>query len=709
MELLPSLLIFLLSFTLNITSFATDTGDDQFIYSGLSGSNLILNGTAMVTPDGVLEFTNGTLGFNGYAFHPTPLKFRKLPNGTAQSFSTTFVFGMPSIDLNGCVNSMDFLIFAGGDLLDALHSPSSYSSPLDQKTILEVELDICQKDSRFPGFFDNDISISIRGTPGLEKFYPAGFYDDKDGLFNNLPLASSNEMQMWVDYDANATQINVTLAPLKITKPLRPLLSVSYNLSTLLESPAYIGFSAYTATISPTSSKYSVLGWSFGLNRPSPTIDIAKLPKLPLIGKKLEYKLLKIILPVATAALILLAVAGTKVIQLARRRMMYAELSEDWEDEFGPHRFSYKDLINATEGFNNKNLLGEGGFGKVYKGVLPDSKLQVAVKRVSHKSKQGIKEFIAEVISIGRLRHRNLVQLLGYCRRKGELLLVYEYMPNGSLDRYLHHGEDKATLDWNQRYRLIKSIASGLFYLHEKWEKVVIHRDIKASNVLLDIEMNGHLSVFGLARLCDHGADLAITHVAGTLGYIAPELARTGKASPLTDVYAFGIFILEVTCGQRPISNYSADSPKILVDWVLEHCHNGTLTNPLDARIQGDYDTDEVCLVLKLGLLCAHPFCSRRPSMRQVMQYLEGDMPLPEVTPTNISYSVLANAERRFRPVHIIALLSWRQWHVIQPPEWKMIHINRCNSKGQTNILWIAQPSMPDLCKQPVLLSYILS
>jgi serine/threonine protein kinase len=322
--------------------------------------------------------------------------------------------------------------------------------------------------------------------------------------------------------------------------------------------------------------------------------------------------------------------------------MKFAELHEDWEDDYGPHRFSYKDLYDATEGFHYKNVLGHGGFGKVYKGVLPVSKLEVAVKRVSHESKQGIKEFIAEIVSIGRLRHRNIVQLLGYCRRRGELLLVYDYMSNGSLDKYLYSDEGKDTLEWSQRFEIIKGVASGLFYLHERWEKVVIHRDIKASNVLLDNEMNGRLGDFGLARLYDHGTDPQTTRVVGTMGYFAPELARTGKATPLTDVYAFGIFIVEVTCGRRPIDNLVEDSSEILIDWVVEHWHRGSLIDTLDKRIQGNYDADEVCLVLKLGLLCAHPFSNARPSMRQVMQYLDGERPLPELMPTNLSYSMLA-------------------------------------------------------------------
>jgi serine/threonine protein kinase len=232
------------------------------------------------------------------------------------------------------------------------------------------------------------------------------------------------------------------------------------------------------------------------------------------------------------------------------RELRYKELREDWEVDFGPHRFSFKDLFIATRGFKQKKLLGAGGFGKVYKGVLPKSKMEVAVKRVSHESRQGM-EFIAEVVSIGRLRHRNLVPLLGYCRRKGELLLVYDYMSNGSLEQYLYCGDNKLSLNWEQRLHIIKGVAFGLFYLHEEWEKVVIHRDIKPSNVLLDGEMNGRLGDFGLSRLYDHGSDPQTTHMVGTMGYLAPELVRTGKASTLTDVFAFGIFLLEVTCGQR--------------------------------------------------------------------------------------------------------------------------------------------------------------
>lgn len=451
-------------------------------------------------------------------------------------------------------------------------------------------------------------------------------------------MISGKAMQVWVDYDGESTQINVFLAPLEMAKPARPLVSSKYNLTQVLLEPAFLGFSSSTGSM--ISSRHYVLGWSFAMDGPAPAIDISKLPKLPEKVSKKQSWVLGITL--STAIIVFVLGVISIVVLLVRRRIKYAEVREDWEVEFGPHRFSYKDLYRATEGFKSKMLLGTGGFGGVYKGVLPNSKMEIAVKKVSHDSSQGIKEFIAEVVTVGRLRHRHLVQLLGYCRRNGELLLVYNFMPNGSLDQYLYDPEGKNILHWAQRFQIIKDIASSLLYIHEEFEQVVIHRDIKASNVLLDSEMNGRLGDFGLAKLCDHGADPQTTHIIGTMGYLAPELARTGKASPITDVFAFGAFVLEVVCGRRPIDQARQDSRRILVDWVLEHWQKEALMEVVDARLHSNYNADEVILASKIGLLCSHPVPSARPTMRQVMQYLHGDMAFPEPTLSQMSFSMLA-------------------------------------------------------------------
>uniref|UniRef100_A0ACD5TXZ8 Uncharacterized protein n=1 Tax=Avena sativa TaxID=4498 RepID=A0ACD5TXZ8_AVESA len=622
---LPSLLLFGLA----ITTFSA--GDDQFVFSGFKNSGLTLDGSAVITQGGLLDMSNGTNNVKGHAIYPTPLLLRNSSSGKVQSFSATIVFcivGMyPGVNANG----MAFFIAPSKNLSEAL--PTQYFGILKQEhnnNLLVVEIDTFQN-PELQDINDNHIGIDISSVFPFQ-YYMAGFYEDSSGDFKNLTLNNGMKMQLWVEYEQELTRINVTLAPLHVGKPLKPLLSATYDLSKVLTETTYIGFSS---TAELMNARHYVLGWSFGVNMQAPSIDISKLPKLPRVGSKPQSKLLAIILPIATAALIISIV--TVIFLMVRRRRRYQEVREDWESEFGPHRFSFKDLFHATEGFKSKNLVGAGGFGMVYKGVLKLSKKEIAVKRMSHESTQGMKEFVTEIVSIGKLRHRNLVQLLGYCRRKGELILVYDYMSNGSLDKYIHREEGKPTLNWAQRFHVIKGIATSLLYLHEKWEKVVIHRDIKASNVLLDTEMNGRLGDFGLARLYDHGTDPQSTHMVGTMGYLAPELVRTGKASPQTDMYAFGMFLLEVACGQKPIKQNTEGKQIFLVDWVIENWNNRSLSKTVDIWLRGDYNTDEACLVLKIGLLCLHPFPCSRPCMRDVMQYFNGEIPLPELRTTQLS------------------------------------------------------------------------
>uniref|UniRef100_A0A2N9FMU4 non-specific serine/threonine protein kinase n=1 Tax=Fagus sylvatica TaxID=28930 RepID=A0A2N9FMU4_FAGSY len=407
----------------------------------------------------------------------------------------------------------------------------------------------------------------------------------------------------------------------------------------------YVGFSAISGTVG--SDNY-ILGWSFNKSGQAQSLDVSKLPLLPQKGKtKVKTGLMIMILLIAVT-LVLIMIGGAAYIL---RRKKFEEIREDWEREYGPHRFTYKNLYKATKGFSDKELLGAGGFGKVYRGILPSSNILIAVKKVSHDSKQGMKEFVAEIISIGRLRHRNLVQLLGYCRRKGELLLVYDYMPNGSLDKFLYKNE-KLNLNWFQRFRILRGVASSLLYLHEEWEQVVLHRDVKASNVLLDAELNGRLGDFGLAKLYDHDTDPKTTHLVGTVGYLAPELTRTGRATTCTDVFAFGAFMLEVACGRRPIELQGLPERVILVDCVFECWRKGAILDVCDPRLEGNYVKEEMELVLKLGLFCSHSMPAARPSMRQVMQFLDGDAKLPELPNDNACFG------KKKRSIRILIVIS---------------------------------------------------
>jgi len=492
--------------------------------------------------------------------------------------------------------------------------------------VFGVELDTILN-TEFDDINDNHVGIDVNGLKSV-KSVAAGYYSV--GGFKNLSLISGSPMQLWVEYDGPKKQIDVTLAPINIGKPESPLLSLSKDLSPILNNSMYVGFSSSTGSI---QSYHYILGWSFKVNGQAQQLAISELPKLPRRGSKEESKVLIVGLPlISLCLLIMVALAVVHVI----KRKKFKELLEDWEQDYGPHRFKYKDLSLATKGFRERELLGSGGFGRVYKGVMPISKIEVAVKKVSHESRQGMREFVAEIVSIGRLRHRNLVPLLGYCRRKGELLLVYDYMPNGSLDKYLYN-KPRVTLNWSQRFRITKGVASGLLYLHEEWEQVVVHRDIKASNVLLDSELNGRLGDFGLSRLYEHGTDPHTTHVVGTLGYLAPEHTRTGKATTNSDVFAFGAFMLEVVCGRRPIEQVGGSGSEILVDWVYNCWKRGEIVEVRDPNLGTNYKAEEVELVLKLALLCSHSDPLARPSMRQVVQYLERDVPLPDLSLLSLS------------------------------------------------------------------------
>ncbi|KAL3745459.1 hypothetical protein ACJRO7_014546 [Eucalyptus globulus] len=611
-----------------------ETGD--FTYNGFRSANLSLDGLAVVTGNGLLRLTNETEQKVSHAFYPNPITFKNSSSGAVYSFSTTFVFAIiPAYPRMGSPG-FTFVIAPRREFPGAL--PGHFFGLFNQTNdgnatnhIFAVEFDTILN-NEVSDINDNHVGIDVNGLVSVKSF-PAGYTENNIPGFRNLSLVSGKAMQGWVDYDGVQKQIRVTLAPINVDKPTTPLLSLSLNLSQIFKETMYVGFSSSTGTFLTT---HYILGWSFKVNGQAHRLDLSQLPRLPHMKKQISI-LLTTGLPFI--CLFFLSILVFAMVYAIRKRRKFAEVLEDWERDYSPHRFKYKDLYVATKGFRDQELLGAGGFGRVYKGVLPTSKTEIAVKRVSHESRQGMRQFIAEIVSIGRLRHRNIVTLLGYCRRKGELLLVYDYMPNGSLDKYLYN-QPKVTLNWSQRFRVIKGVAYGLYYLHEGWEQVVIHRDIKASNILLDSELNGRLGDFGLAKLYDHGTDPQSTHVVGTLGYMAPENTRTARATTSTDVYAFGAFLLEVACGRRPIEVQEEDDV-ILVEWVFSCWDKGDILEARDPNLGTDFVAKEVELVLQLGLLCSQSHPTARPRMRQVVQYLEGDLALEELSSLGISKSGL--------------------------------------------------------------------
>ncbi|CAN5962240.1 unnamed protein product, partial [Sphagnum jensenii] len=314
----------------------------------------------------------------------------------------------------------------------------------------------------------------------------------------------------------------------------------------------------------------------------------------------------------------------------------------------GPRNFKYKQLSVATRNFSDSELLGRGGMGSVYRGVLRPEGIVVAVKRIRDESKKGEQGFLAEATSISQIRHRNLVQLQGWCYEDRNLLLVYDFMSNGSLDQWLYNNTHKARskyargLSWELRYSILSGVAAALAYLHEEWQQCVIHRDIKPSNVMLDAEFNAHLGDFGLARLVDHQKVEKTTMMAGTLGYMAPEIPYTGKATKETDVYSFGVLVLEVVCGRHPVDTMSLETEPedvLLVNRVRRAHDAGKLLSVVDPRI-ATRKSEQKSLVLRLGLLCSLPQPSARPSMRVVKQVLSsGDATLLPPLPPSFPFT----------------------------------------------------------------------
>lgn len=294
--------------------------------------------------------------------------------------------------------------------------------------------------------------------------------------------------------------------------------------------------------------------------------------------------------------------------------------------------FELSTIATATNNFAFQNKLGAGGFGPVYKGVLQNG-MEIAVKRLSKSSGQGMEEFKNEVKLISKLQHRNLVRILGCCVEFEEKMLVYEYLPNKSLDYFIFHEEQRAELDWPKRMGIIRGIGRGILYLHQDSRLRIIHRDLKASNVLLDNEMIPKIADFGLARIFGgNQIEGSTNRVVGTYGYMSPEYAMDGQFSIKSDVYSFGVLILEIITGKRNSAFY--EESLNLVKHIWDRWENGEAIEIID-KLMGEetYDEGEVMKCLHIGLLCVQENSSDRPDMSSVVFMLGHnaiDLPSPK-------------------------------------------------------------------------------
>ncbi|RZC48116.1 hypothetical protein C5167_041078 [Papaver somniferum] len=297
--------------------------------------------------------------------------------------------------------------------------------------------------------------------------------------------------------------------------------------------------------------------------------------------------------------------------------------------------FNLACLVIATNNFCLNNKLGQGGFGPVYKGKLPNGQ-QIAVKRLSKSSGQGIQEFKNEVVLISKLQHRNLVKLLGCCVEGEENMLIYEYMPNKSMDAFLFDPGNKACLDWDKRFSIIGGIARGLLYLHRDSRLRVIHRDLKVSNILLDEDMIPKISDFGMARIFGGNQTMDNTsRVVGTMGYMAPEYMIGGIFSEKSHVFSFGVLVLEVVSGKRNNSFYNPEQPLNLLLHAWRLWNEGKWSEIVDKDLGDLYSPSEVIKCIHIGLLCCQNRVVDRPTMAEVdfMLNYETDRPSPKEPP----------------------------------------------------------------------------
>ncbi|KFK23238.1 hypothetical protein AALP_AAs43447U000100 [Arabis alpina] len=354
----------------------------------------------------------------------------------------------------------------------------------------------------------------------------------------------------------------------------------------------------------------------------------------PPPGKSGNSGVLVVAIVVPIIVVVLLFIAGYCFLAKRKKKNYDTASAFDGDDitTADSLQLDYRTIQSATDNFAESNKIGEGGFGQVYKGTLLDG-TEVAVKRLSKSSGQGEREFKNEVVLVAKLQHRNLVRLLGFCLEGEERVLVYEYVPNESLDYFVFDPAKQGQLDWSRRYKIIGGIARGILYLHQDSRLTIIHRDLKASNVLLDADMNPKIADFGMARI--FGIDQTeqnTSRIVGTYGYMSPEYAMHGQYSMKSDVYSFGVLVLEIISGKKNSSFYQTDGAHDLVSYAWRLWSNGQPLELVDPAIVDNCQRNEVVRCVHIGLLCVQEDPVERPTLSSIVLMLTSNtvtLPVP--------------------------------------------------------------------------------
>ncbi|XP_073039661.1 LOW QUALITY PROTEIN: probable L-type lectin-domain containing receptor kinase S.7 [Primulina eburnea] len=591
--------------------------------------NLTLLGDSFIRKDivGLTRELGVPSSSSGSVIYNCPVVFFDQETNITASFSTRFAF---SIDNSNPTSFGDGLTFFLSPNNQTLGSPGGYlglvnSSVLTKNRFIAIEFDTRQ-DLHFNDPDDNHVGLDIDSLISIKT---------ADPKLQEIDLRSGNLITAWIDYLNDQKKVEIFLSYSSF-KPDKPLMTVQIDLSDYIQEFMYVGFSASTEG---TTEQHHIENWSFktsGFRPLIPRIHPHNVSEssVPLRPQPIpvsdsanrHHKRIGLGLGIGFPAFFCAILVVFGLFSLKRWEGVKSEKILKSELVTGPRQFNYKELKSATKGFHQSRILGHGSFGTVYKAFFVESGTISAVKRSKH-THEGKAEFLAELTIIACLRHKNLVQLQGWCVEKGELLLVYEYMPNGSLDNVLYpDSENGNPLKWSYRYNIAVGLASALTYLHQECEQQVIHRDIKTSNIMLDVNYGARLGDFGLARLMDHGKSPVSTLTAGTMGYLAPEYLQYGIATEKTDVFSYGIVVLELACGRRPIEREEESQRMVnLVDWVWRLYSEGKIVKAADERMKGEFEEEEMKKLLVLGLSCANPDSMERPTMRKVFQILNNE------------------------------------------------------------------------------------
>ncbi|XP_058185527.1 probable L-type lectin-domain containing receptor kinase S.5 [Rhododendron vialii] len=620
------------TFDIQFKNFFNNNSDTKKLHLASALSAIGANGALQLTPETPnVDFASVT-NQSGRILYKIPFKLWEgrsdAYSDRVASFNTSFLVNMYRLnDFPTPGEGMAFVV--APDLKNPPNSSGEYLGLTNAATdgnasnhLIAVELDTFIQDfdpnSHHVGLNLNSVRHS--GTASLTTLLDYELV---------APLGTGYYLNVWIEYDGIKKFIAVYMAKQENRtgatppKPNTAILTSPLDLRRFVNQNSYFGFSASTGV--NAAQLNCILRWNL-------TVEYYYDVNWMKIG--LIVGITAVLLP--TSAVLVYYFRKRWLLRQSDRKMSGKVKSMPGM----PREYQYRDLQKATNNFDKAMKLGQGGYGVVYKGKLANQKdleaavdqdLVVAVKMFSRESLKGQDDFFQELTIINQLRHKNLVPLLGWCHNHGKLLLVYDYMANGSLDKHLFGDANNTPFNWNLRRKIISGVASALYYLNNHYNKRVVHRDVKASNIMLDAEFNGKLGDFGLARTLDNEKTSykEVGGVPGTMGYMAPEYVFTGKATEQSDVYAFGAVLLEVVCGRRP--GTQIDTYPLLVDWVWALHHEGQLLEAVDGRLGEDYVAEEAQRFLLLGLACSHPVASERPETQEIVQMLSGSMPVPRV------------------------------------------------------------------------------